>query len=352
MNSRTAALNTGPDFHLLDHIAPLASFLDIPLLISEEENFSLAKRYYPNTTLRYLPNLEENFSAISQEFDALFESKYWTALHQHLFSQLHKKKMRLFFCPHGQSDKGFHAPLLAPYQFQDGVLIYGSLMLEMLKTLQIPLPPHAIVGNYRYSYYILHKKFYDSLVQREIFSAFPTQNPTLLYAPTWDDADNSTSFFHALPSLLSSLPSHWNLLIKAHPLLEQRDPARFYTLSADIEKRPNTQLLLQFPLIYPLLARCDAYLGDYSSIGYDFLKFERPMFFFQNPTLPKGFLSRCGRAITLDQLASLRLENPFKNEQRELYKRAFGDHSGLTGGRTNTVLTSLMCPSAGRAVSS
>ena len=266
MKIAAAALNTGPDTHLLDHVAPLASLLDIPLVITEEENLRLARLYYPNVDLRYVPNLEENLPSLAEEFDALFESKYWTPIHKHLFSTLYRKKTRLFFCPHGQSDKGFHTPLLAPYADQDGVLIYGTLMLEMLQKLQIPIPPYSMVGNFRYAYYLQHKSFYDDLVEREIFSLFPKNQPTLLYAPTWNDADEASSFFHSLMPILSSLPLDWNLLIKVHPLLEERDPARFYTLAAKAERRAHTQLIAQFPPVYPILSRCDAYLGDYSSV--------------------------------------------------------------------------------------
>ena len=41
---RCAAFNTGSDFHLLDHIAPLAAIMEMPLITVEEQNYELACR--------------------------------------------------------------------------------------------------------------------------------------------------------------------------------------------------------------------------------------------------------------------------------------------------------------------
>jgi hypothetical protein len=164
------------------------------------------------------------------------------------------------FCPHGQSDKGYAHPLLAPYAQQDVVLLYGELLQTMLKELGITARS-AKVGNYRLSFYLKHKKFYDELAEQELFSRIPQKKRTLLYAPTWNDADTATTFFQWAPTLLSNIPEEWNILIKLHPLLEQRDPVRFYQIAALAENKPNAMLVLDFPVIYPLLARSDIYLG-------------------------------------------------------------------------------------------
>ena len=322
---KTAALNTGSDFHLLDHIAPLASLNQIPLIVTEEHNLNLAKRYYPDLEIRYRPNLESEFKEIGEEFDGLIECKYWLPHLKALFRDLYRKEMKLIFCPHGQSDKGFQTPLLAPYAFQDIVLIYGDLMIEMLKELQIwpQIKAHIRVGNYRFAYYSLHKQFYDDLAEKEIFSGLSRTKPTLLYAPTWKDADGATSFFDQMPNLLQELPSDWNLIVKVHPLLEQREPARFYSLSHQVEKRKDTRLVLDFPPVYPILAKVDAYLGDYSSVGYDFLAFEKPMFFLPQPSQLPGRLHQCGKPV---EIRDISLENPFIEKQRNLYRFAYSEH--------------------------
>jgi len=322
---RSAAFNTGPDFHLLDHIAPLAASLNIPLITTEELNTTLAKRYYPQVNLRYMPDLEFKLGEIAQEFDTLYECKYWSPHLKSMFSQLYNKEIELIFCPHGQSDKGYKAPLLAPYATQDKVLIYGQLMIEMLKELDVwnKLSNYKVVGNYRLQFYQKHKSFYDNLAEKEIFSKFASKKPILLYAPTWRDADQATSFFNHGAKVISQLPTNWNLIIKLHPLLEQRDPGQFYSIAALVDKKPNAQLVQEFPPIYPILSKTDVYLGDYSSVGYDFLSFARPMFFFSNEN--RSRLHNCGQTLdpTKDIYSQIDTKNHYKDAQKKLYNLAF-----------------------------
>jgi CDP-glycerol glycerophosphotransferase (TagB/SpsB family) len=200
-------------------------------------------------------------------------------------------------------------------------------MVEMLKELGIwsSLSSHTIVGNYRLAFYRKYQSFYDQLAEQEILSKFPSKNPTLLYAPTWRDADHSTSFFDYGKQIISQLPASWNLIIKLHPLLEQRDPAQFYFIAALAEQKPNALLIQEFPPVYPILSKADVYLGDFSSVGYDFLAFERPMFFL--PTLSRGRLHSCG--ITIDPsrniYSQLQTTNHHAEIQQQLYRSAFAD---------------------------
>ena len=322
---RSAALNTGPEFHALDHIAPIASLLQIPLIVAEERNYEIARRYYQQIEIRHMPELELQLGVLAEEFDALFECKYWAPHLKSLFLQCYGKEMRLVFCPHGQSDKGFKAPLLAPYASQDAVLLYGELLIGMLKDLNIwpSISNYAIVGNYRLQFYQKHKSFYDELINKEI--PLNKKNRTLLYAPTWRDAEDGSSFFQYGASVIDQLPPEWNLIVKVHPLLEQRDPAYFYSIASRIEKKSNAILIQECPLVYPLLSLADFYLGDSSSVGYDFLYFGKPLYFF--PTNHPGRLRSCGQIV--DPLANiysqLETTNSFKERQSSLYRLAFGN---------------------------
>ena len=69
---RCAALNTGPDFHLLDHIAPLACLLQMPLYIEEEKNFTLTSQYYPMVETHFLPEIDHHLSFFAANYDTLF----------------------------------------------------------------------------------------------------------------------------------------------------------------------------------------------------------------------------------------------------------------------------------------
>ncbi len=315
---RYAAFNTGPDYHLLDHIAPLAEWFQCPLFVTEELNDELAKRFYPQVTVHFTPDLEFRLGDIAKEFDILFECKYWQPHLKLLFQTLYKKEMRLVFCPHGQSDKGYQAPVLAPYALQDAILVYGNLMLDMLKELGIKAPEHHIVGNYRLAFYQKYRTFYDSLVPR-----IDPSKKTLLYAPTWQDLDDASSFFRYGSKVISELPTDWNLLLKIHPLLKLRNPIQYDLLFDQIQK-PNLYWIDEFPPIYPILALADVYLGDASSVGYDFLYFEKPLYFF--PTQNPGKLHACGTILDTTKPLYPQFEKPHlkKEEQKALYQYAFG----------------------------
>ena len=190
-------------------------------------------------------------------------------------------------------------------------------MMEMLKELNIPTPNYAIVGNYRLQFYQKNRSFYDSLL------SFDQKKRTLLYAPTWKDSDSATSFFDYGAKILSELPSDWNLVIKLHPLLEARNPAQFYPIAKLAAQKSNAFLIQDFPPVYPILAQADVYLGDFSSIGYDFLAFQRPLYFL--PTTHPGRLHSCGRLIdpTKNLYSQLETSHLHQAQQKALYDHTF-----------------------------
>lgn len=331
MIEKSCAFNTTHMKSFIDHITPLASLLNIPLIVSDEKNAILTHHYYPEVKVRFWPDLEFRLKEVVEEFDVLFDCDYWAYNQKNIF-QLHtKKQMRLIFCPHGQSDKGYNSSFLAPYAYQETVLLYGNLMKEMLIDLLLwdTIPNHAFIGNFRYRYYLKNRERLLKTTHAEIFSRMNISNPTLLFAPTWNDYEGSGTFFEFAERLLNELPSDWNLVIKVHPDLAYHDPALFYRLSFIEEKRPNFMFVDNFPLIYPILELIDVYLGDYSSIGYDFLVFQKPMFFLEKPHLRNAKLHGCG--IVLDPTENFyksierHLSKPhqFKDAQKALYQRAF-----------------------------
>lgn len=321
------ALNTGLDFHLLDHIAPLASLKQIPLIVTEEECAELCAKYYPEVEIKLIPDLELRYRELSDQYDSLIQCRLWSPQLKELFQTFFSKKMKLIFCPHGQSDKGYGAPVLSPYAHQDEVMLYGDLLKEMLSELNLwdEAQSYTFIGNYRLDYYKKNKDRLLQLMNREI--SLNPANKTLLYAPTWNDADGATSFFTHCEKILRELPAHWNLLIKLHPLLEQRDPGLFYRIAALEHKKENLTILSKFPPVYPILDTVDAYLGDYSSIGYDFLAFEKPMFFLAKDSLPQARLHTCGQIINpqdnLFETIELGSGNRYSAAQKQLYEKAF-----------------------------
>lgn len=320
---KRAAIHLNTSDHLLDHIAPLCSQLKMPLFIAQEP--SIARHYYPQIEIHHAPDFEREWPEFVQKYDTIFQCGYWSFAFKQMIRDLYQKDVHLVFCPHGQSDKTAH---LGPYQEQEIILLYGPLMKDMLTELGL-YPPHQqkiIIGNYRLAFYLSHKNFYDDLAEREIFSKFKKKQRTVLYAPTWQDAENSSSFFSLTRRLVESASDHWNWIIKPHPLLEDRHPGSYYRMLKIIQNRPNICLLEHFPPIYPLLNRTDIYVGDASSIGYDFLYFERPMFFAKTTKISR--LMQCGEMLDPDSpMQSIEELLPGMGrlipKQRALYRYAF-----------------------------
>jgi CDP-glycerol glycerophosphotransferase (TagB/SpsB family) len=206
--------------------------------------------------------------------------------------------------PHGQSDKGWKSRYFEALGGEDLLLIYGDRMREVLRAKNIALP-QVSVGNFRWQFYQLHKEFYDRLMDQQF-----GQQRFVLYAPTWDDSEQNGSFWKAFDSLILAVPAHLHLLIKVHPNMQKTAPAKIERCRGIIEGMANISFIDDFPPIYPLLDRTDAYIGDMSSIGYDYLRFSRPMFFLTDRKVepannPSAHLMQCGTQILYEEIPEL-----------------------------------------------
>jgi len=126
-----------------------------------------------------------------------------------------------------------------------------------------------------------HRAFFDARAAERGLAGW-TSGPTVLYAPTWSDAIGSSSFLAAFSSMAARLPDGWRLVLKLHPHAEAQAPLvdRLVALAA----RPGIVVLRNEPLVFPWLERADAYVGDMSSLAYDFLAYDRPMVFLNRAT--------------------------------------------------------------------
>jgi hypothetical protein len=303
MLHKTAGFIYGPLEHHLDHLAPFCSLMQIPLVLTDEDLLQKARLYYPDLELLYWDCLEAPF-AVVRSFDTIFYSTPRCMFDEVFFiaEATLRKKVKTIWLPHGNSDKGHLSGFMEGLKNEETLLVYGPKMIDFLKAKNV-FKPCITLGNFRLEYYRRHQNFYDALIQK---LALPAKK-TILYAPTWQDGENSSSFFEASDQLIQQLPSDVLLLIKLHPNLEKDIHAIQFMLQN--ETRPNVRFLTGFTPIYPILEKADLYLGDMSSVGYDFLTFNRPMFFF-NPTQRKAsdpglFLHRCGEPAALDQIFNI-----------------------------------------------
>lgn len=265
----TAGLIYGPEFHHLDHLAPLCSLLAIPLILSDDALAFQAKKFYPDLDVLQCESPDQ----IVQNFDTLIYSTPRVLFEEVFFfaQEMQNKRIRTIWCPHGNSDKGRHSPFMEALKEEELILTYGPRIEEFLKEKGVDVPTQR-VGNYRLAYFEKHKSFYEKLL--------PKKQNAILYAPTWQDQEKNSSFPDLWPHLLKA-PE--NFFVKLHPNLYLQYPDEIGRLKSE-----GTQFIEDFPPIYPLLAQMDLYVGDLSSIGYDFLSFHRPMVLLKESELAKA----------------------------------------------------------------
>lgn len=289
--------------HHIDHLAPLCDLLSAELLTAEEEHMMVAKDY-PSLSTQLLSFTDLHPSQLSQKYKAVIHSFPWPKKMIDMWLSLDPtKRLRAIHIPHGHSDKGYYSGTLESYIHQDIVLLYGNRMKKMLEDLRLfsSLSNPIVCGNLRWHYYQKYKNHFDQLAIEKCNKKLDPSKKTILYAPTWYDFEQSSTCFETFPLVLEQLSEKYNLLVKLHPLLKENDIAKVELYHIQAEQKGNVQCLIDYHHIFSLLSLSDIYLGDLSSIGYDFLLFNRPMFFF-NPgrkTTDKSlYLHQCG--ITMD----------------------------------------------------
>lgn len=335
------ALNPVEQKQFTDHLAPLAAGLGVPLLFHNEVEAEQIQKLYPGLSAAFLPFEEFNPEWLITNYDVSILSDQWPREDFHkkfvLFELKYGKRMRNIHCPHGFSDKGFY---LRGCAFEDICLIYGQNMLDLFEEWGVAqaLQDHLLVGNFRRNYFLTHAPFYQELIQQQVLDQFVRKQPIILYAPTCQDQEESSSYFEVAEQLLEQLPHSFNLIVKPHPQLAQVDPARFLALLAKFDKRANVLFLTDFPLIFPLLSISDIYVGDFSSIGYDFLAFNKPMFFLNHKRKAvtgdrSAYLFQCGTIINPSDFNNFfaKIESAlpnddllFKTKRAEVYQYTYG----------------------------
>lgn len=358
---RCASLIYGPELHHLDHLAPLSAILQIPLIVTDDKIAELARRYYPN-----LEVILVDYLALPEHLVTHYEILFYS-MPRDLFDEVFffaqkaaQKKIHTIWCPHGNSDKGNGIFYMEALKKEEAALLYGKQMIDFFKRKGVfdQLKKYVVTSNFRYQFYLAHKGYYDALIEKEIFRRLPQSKKTLLYAPTWKDYENSSSFFDATVPLIEKLPSHHNLIIKLHPNLILQEEFKIEEWIQTYQDRSNLLFLKEFPPIYPLLNIIDLYIGDMSSIGYDFLTFNRPLFFLnqnQKDTLkdPGLYLFRSGIEIHPEDYSDIHevIERYFQFELRdfallrkEVYSYAFGTPKPLNQLKTEIEQIYLIFP--------
>lgn len=338
MYSKNAAVLLFGDFpHHLDHLAPLSIELNIPLIITDDNIEKQAVANYPKLNCQKWSFFNLS-TQLPQTFDAVISCISGFVLRA-AFAPLpfaFKKPLELIWCPHGNSDKGISiSHYFKALGTESAIMVYGEKMIDFIKESNVfeQIESHYIIGNYRYYHYLKNFSFYHEIQKEKILPFIDPKNRTILYAPTWNDQEDSSSFCSACKIILENLPEKYNLICKLHPNLNKQAPDEVASLLNTFQKKKNILFLFDFPLIYPILSLCDIYLGDFSSIGYDFLTFEKPMYFLNEKKRKNIPLFKCGVKIKPEEYPKIYSiidktlgHHPTKylSEQKNLYTYTFG----------------------------
>ncbi len=310
---KTVLYHASSSLHLFDHAAPFSYMLKVPLIFTESTLIEPLQKYYPFVDFKFISPKEINYATLAQEYDFFIQPVFWRENLFQYFGSILEKPLLFGYLSHGESDKGhFDSSVMSGLSLQEVAFFGGKQSKDRLQKQghwdKISCP--IFMGNVRFAFYKKYRKFYDDLVEQEIFSKLNPKNPTLFYAPTWNDIEKKTSFFSLTKTLVKQLPKNWNLIVKPHPLLEEREPVLYYQTLLEESRNDQFLVVKEFPLIYPLINRCTAYLGDFSSVGYDALYLKKPLFFYDPYKIPGSHpskaLQNCGFCITKKEL-----KNPF-----------------------------------------
>lgn len=303
--------------HFLDHLIPLCELLELPLFVVHPYLKILAEALYPNVSVECIEPKCRTLDEALEGVDA-FIAVQLHRVHEQLCrfgtcdegDLLLKGKQRSCCSIHGNTDKCQNRYFLEQFVNEQGVMIYGQQMIDMLesKGIYARLSHPIVIGNMRKRYYEAHRAFFDQQLPERLKGS--SKQKRVLYAPTWavdnpkrGERGDYSSFFSVHEQLFSSLPDEILLLFKPHPNLQLLYPEEMDQIR---ERWSETIVFIEeTPLVYPYLAMSDVYLGDASSIGYDFLTFNRPLFFLAGDERPKRGLWECGVTFEEKELPTL-----------------------------------------------
>lgn len=323
--------------HFLDHLVPLCSLFQAPILCLNLETAQFGELFYPETACIFQE--QEHWDTFLNDYDFIIYVHFHRTFPYgfHFVDYQCNQKKRSLFSLHGQPDKFHSIYWMERILEEDLVLAYGNKLLDIFKQKGIDQKLNPIIsGNYRLAYYKKNRIFFQKKIHHFLFEKTKT---TILFAPTWSQQQKFSQFsdfYSPLEKtcrfLLENIPNDVQLYIKLHPLFIADHLEHFLEMEKKIKEHPNVKLIHNLPLIYPLLEHIDILVGDYSSIGYDFLYFDRPLFFLSEMHTD---LHACGRVLSEDEWPNcykiFQEDHSFLSEKRKkTYDYVFGEEKSLT----------------------
>jgi hypothetical protein len=333
MVCKVRGLCVGPHSQHMDHLGPLCALLEIPLIVTDPEVFIAAQ------SKGITPELDLNLSSKSlQQAEAFFYVEP-AKTHASLFqwgSKIFKKRALSFWGWHGNSNKYRDEFWAERGAHEDALLYYGPFMQDFLneKGVWDRIPYKIHVGHYRRLF-------------SQINVSLPSNKRKILYAPTWNfpGKQEGSPFFEIVESVLEAVPDDVLFIVKPHPytfalyskeLSELRE--RYQDQESIFFLEKDASLMHYFPHV-------EAFVGDYSSVGYDFLFEGKPLYFLAGQKRDP-YLFSCGKEVSPGTLFK-ELDRPFPKEYlergKELYTYCFGERQPTIDEIRYQVSTILSC---------
>lgn len=233
--------------HHLDHLIPVSYYEKIPLLVRNNDTEEALLDFYP-----WVPYYRyESYPHLDQIEAFIGTVKTETTLRV-LHHAIWGKTPKMVRLHHGHSDK------IQDFSDYDTILSYKDF------------------PNYRLKFYNEFKKELMA-VAKPLLPVEEKEKP-LLIALTWDTPDVEKHL-----ELLCQHPMKERFVFRLHPILADRE-----LMHIKLKVKHKIHLLTHdCPYIYPFLDLHAGILTDRSSIGYDALYFQKPLFVLDEVPLKK-----------------------------------------------------------------
>lgn len=317
MASDSIGVVPGPRTTFLDHLIPICHLMEIPVHCSDEWVATCASQFYPEIKIA-----SGDLSAY-KTFYVVEPCKLHGKAVQ-FGSHVQNGDFKTVAGFHGNPDKFREIFWIERYLDEDVILVYGQHLIDYLKEKGIfeRLKKTVRIGNFRFVFYKQHQNFFDTVARPHLFPA--KNRRTVLWAPTWSfshSADDSP-FFDIYSQVLNQIPEEYQLYVKLHPYMYRLFPEKVARIK---EEYGQARFIDEIPLVYPFLNQIDIYLGDYSSIVYDFLIFNRPIFFLGEKR------EEWGTTVNDPKRLFQELDRPDKlaPERQKVYEYVFGEEVSM-----------------------
>ncbi len=278
--------------HQIPSFIYIAKVLGGIVLTTGRDSIKILQQEYPDVAAEYHPTLLALHHRLSELHpEAIIQPDYTKDFLNVGFDTAH---VQVF---HGTSDK--------TYNYSSQVRKYDFLLLPGARTYKIMQAAGLLTeGKYAVVGYPKADRVFKGEFNRDLAVGslgLDPGRPTVLYAPTWQDAKFNTSLPRYGREVLSQVPEAYNLIVKLHPNTKRYDLKNYLMVKRISENNPRIKLLDFHHDVMPIMAASDLLIADISTVSHEFLCFDRPLVFLDPRLLSirkdKVWVWKCGSVV-------------------------------------------------------